>query len=144
MTTCSTDGCNRKAIRDGFCSTHIPKKVTVLPTYTYLLLPIGGTGAPNAGFQALLGDERTQYVVSHFCSEGPDGAASRKKAYEVKKGVPLNHDTLGAGDTHRSIFWRWQGNVMHVYAMGQHENGNNKKYNLTWHDGTSLNWTRPG
>lgn len=125
----------------GLCSKHGGKVTVEKVVYGYCLVPEGGLLAVNETFAERAGQHLYQKAIQNFLTKGPGGAS---RAYSVN-GVMLAHDTCGAGTgNHASVFFRWAGNTMHVYALGYHPGDDMKKYELMWYDGSDLKWTRPG
>ncbi len=63
------------------------------------------------------------------------GTAFEGKLGNKKGTFTLLHETQPRSN--HTFFFNWQGNTMHIYAAGKHTGTTNKKYSLTWFDGSS-------
>jgi len=140
MATCLTPGCGKPALEGADkCFKHGGRATKSTVSYGFCLVPTGGATTPNTTFASRAGEANYQKAIQNFLSKGPDGAS---RAYSVHS-VMLSHDTNGKGKTMASVFFKWAGNMMHVYALGYHVGNDIKDYEFMWHDGTSKKWSRP-
>jgi len=148
MTTCSFANCKKKPYKDGLCTNHIPKAKAVSATvHTVALARADGATDVNAAFASLAASQTQaapyQQRIEAIRSSGP-----------TRGGEENVHDVLCLHDTQPSnnitVWYSWSGNgesgsAMTVWGLGSHKGGSgagNKKYTMTWFDGTSKNWTR--
>lgn len=143
MGTCSVDKCNKKDFQDGFCTVHMPKKAAVGATaYNMVLARAKGVNTVNVAFSALAAtstpNEPYKQRIEHLRSVGPSSGGE-----EMVHNVSCLHDTQKANNV--TVWYSWSGNTITIWGLGSHSGGSgagNKKYSMTWFDGTNKNWTR--
>ncbi|MBC7505702.1 MAG: hypothetical protein H7267_08270 [Sandarakinorhabdus sp.] len=130
--------CGKPETAKGRCAKHQPPPPTVVVTaVTYHWTPhtVGGGTAVDASFRAECdwGSEQ----IDKYCSNGPvsGGTPITGKLGNKNGTFTLHHETQPRSNF--TFFFNWQGNTMHVYAAGKHTGKTNKKYSLTWFDGSS-------
>jgi hypothetical protein len=140
MGTCSK--CGKPDIGDsGLCHKHGGKVISKTVVYGFCLNPENGGTDVNTAFSERAGEHLYKKAIENFMGKGPSGAS---RAYVVN-GVSVSHDTCGAGTgNHASVFFKWNGSIMNVYALGYHPGSDLKKYELMWYNGSEIKWTRPG
>jgi hypothetical protein len=78
--------------------------------------------------------------IEHIRSSGPQGAG----AAELVHNILCSHDTQASNNC--TVWYSWNGTVLTIWGLGSHAGGSgagNRKYTMTWCDGTSKKWTRP-
>lgn len=125
--------CSKPEYKDGLCIAHQPKPVIVAPTAVVLTWqPQAQTdNTVNATFQDLCDDmaDRIEAVTQNGIHPGGESFTGNKGAQQ------LLHDTQP--HINNVFFYRWVGNVLVVYGVGNHTGKDNKHYSLTWYDGSS-------
>jgi hypothetical protein len=141
MATCTFSKCTKESIGDsGLCHKHGGRVTSTAVVYSFCLNPENGGTTVNAEFASRAAERLYKKAIDNFMGKGPSGAS---KAYMVN-GVSVSHDTCGAGTgNHASVFFRWAGPIMNIYALGFHPGSDLKKYSLMWYNGDDVNWTRP-
>jgi len=141
--TCSVEGCNKKEFKDGLCTAHMPKAAKVdAPVYTVVLGRAQGALAANVGFAALAASSTPSDPYQQRI-EALRGSGPKTGGEEIVHGVSCLHDTQKANNV--TVWYSWSGNAMTVWGLGSHAGGSgagNKKYSMTWFDGTNKSWTR--
>jgi len=143
MGTCSYPGCKKKEFLEGLCSTHKPKSRTATsPVYTLSLAKAKGETSANAAFASLAASTEPSAPykrrIEHLLSSGPVSGGE-----ELVHNISCLHDTQKANNC--TVWYSWSGTTLTVWGLGQHAGGSgagNKKYSMTWYDGTSKKWTR--
>ncbi|WP_295527038.1 hypothetical protein [uncultured Pseudacidovorax sp.] len=143
MTTCSYPKCSKKAFRDGLCTTHMPKAPAVdRPIYTWQPGLVKGLLKPNQTFMTLCEKdtpaEPYKRRIEHLRLNGPTGGSP-----ELVHGILCLHDTQKANNV--TVWYSWEGVAMTVWGLGSHSGGSgagNRKYTMTWCDGTNKSWSR--
>ncbi len=124
--------CGQPEQLNGLCVRHQPKPVSVAVTpVTLTWQPMASGGSVNAKFQ--LACDGVEARVQEVCLNGvhPGGMS-----FTGNKGShSLLHDTQPHANN--AFFYRWVGQVMFVYGVGNHTGSDNKHYSLTWFDGSS-------
>lgn len=125
--------CNAPESAGGFCAAHQPKPVVVAVTpvtLTWFPRPAVGTTV-NAKFQTECDENAT--MIANQCQNGIQGGGMPLKGKGGSHSL-LHYTQPRANNT---FFYRWVGNTMEVYGVGNHTGGTNKIYSLTWFDGSS-------
>lgn len=141
MAKCSVGECNRKEVKDGFCSTHLPKgKSAGAKVCTVALGRLKGMVAANASFAALA-DSDTQAApykrrIEHLRSSGPTLGQP-----ELVHGIQCLHDTQPSNN--KTVWYTWQGDTITIWGLGGHVGKGNSSYDMLWCDGTNKTWKRP-
>lgn len=124
--------CGQPEHLNGLCVNHQPKPVSVAVTpVTLTWQPVESGGAVNAKFQLACDGAATR--IQEVCLNGVHAGGM---PFTGNKGThSLLHDTQPHANN--VFFYRWVGQVMFVYGVGNHTGKDNKHYSLTWYDGSS-------
>lgn len=130
--------CGEPETANGRCAKHQPPPPTVVVTavtYNWTSHTTGGGTAVDATFQTECDTVSEQ--IDKYCQNGPVGGGTPFKGTMGNKNgtFTLLHETQPRSN--HTFFFNSQGNTMHVYAAGKHTGTTNKKYALTWFDGSS-------
>ena len=127
--------CGAPETKGGFCDQHQPKPVIVAVTpvtLSWYPKPASGTTV-NEKFQKACDDN--EGITQNQCDNGIQSGGMPFKGKGNKGPHSLLHYTQPRANN--TIFYKWVGNAMEVFGVGNHTGGNNKVYSLTWYDGSS-------
>ena len=140
------DACMNIANKEtGRCNTHKHKRAVTgraTPAYTMVLARANGNIHPNQTFSQLAQSTQAEFPyfqrIEHLRLNGPAHGGE-----EDVHGVQCRHDTQGRNNC--TVWYNWSGNAIIIWGLGRHRGGDgsgNRRYSMTWFDGTSKNWTR--
>ncbi len=127
--------CQSFAVFAGLCRNHggaVPKKEVARPNLVFACTK--GEVKPDEDFLALGSEGEYAKRIEHLLTSGSSDAKG-----EMVHGVMCLHDTQAGNNL--TVWYRWTGNTMTVYGLGNHTTSNSK-YEMAWFDGSNKKWTR--